>query len=1152
MDEYTKINELKSDLGTTISIEDNKKIDFISEGQKLLNRVLDANEKDRSILMSRVFEHSVSDGLKLAEKFPYTNRQYFDVVSHFTFYIKHSDLANKIVKEAKLDIKSDEDREKLSSLEKLYEEYEKKLETGGYYKLFNIEKKERSSLDFKSTQVFDQIDDWYSQFIKKRSFDFEGENNSLSSGERLGLEAVETLEPLLQSLQSKGYVDSQDKPLSLVFLQKIKLAEKYLVEEINSLGGQIIFDEKNKEYKLNNEIKETQEGKYLTEEKILDKLDQFIKEGVDKYSIAQGLAGLDSDRAWQMRDQFIKDGVGKGFIAQGLAGLDSDRSWQMRDQFIKDGVGKGSIALGLAGDYMTFVWQLRNKGLYSSVDLERKIKLINILNTFYSFDVGNNDKISEEAKETQEGKYLTEEKILDKLDQFIKDGVGKGSIAQGLAGLDSDRAWQMRDQLIKEGVGKYYIALGLAGLDSDRAWQMRDQFIKEGVGKDSIAQGLAGLDSDKAWQMRDQFIKEGVGKGSIAQGLAGDYMTFVWQLNRKINNSDNNEQYVFGWRNKNFDEKELLGKITKYLGDFKENKDKHSQNRSILFAMNSLIKESPELFKETIGAIKDKKLTKTKLIRKLFPSVLTAEDKNIWRNFSGYFGFNLDNQFENEGDPKDYLNPDNLNEMLGGDPSASNAENVPKKEVFRLRESIDGILVTGIYGKLSGNLWDQSYQFPIAKETIQKGRETTITLPNIGNKVKLPKTLNSNITRERVKGTRNSEEFPLETEFSPMQEGIIRDTKKAQEIIYSLEIDQIPKVMINVGQNEYEIFRKRFVLTNNNEMTKKIVELPGEIDLFLESINNKEPKEKVLLIEEFVRSICHYDMKNGEMMAIKKGKSIEEKLDLMEARVEELKQNGQGNLSGKKYAGVCADFALLSTAILRQAGFISGILSGFKTEGLSAYSGDAHATSFVVWPNKNGGNEIYSIDGTPSGLGGISTLSLKEKEISRENIIKELEKNAEEDLAKILDVLNSYDSKAIGELTNGKIEAVLNTILQFGVSKDNLKTVTNTLNAYWYTPIKDLDLNNLDDKAEILRFFENEAKKGKDEIEEGSNIHQGTKLFETIENFIQRFSKSKNENRGKGFEVIENFSKLIDPILSKNEKNALVATVTYLKSKKMK
>ena len=60
---------------------------------------------------------------------------------------------------------------------------------------------------------------------------------------------------------------------------------------------------------------------------------------------------------------------------------------------------------------------------------------------------------------------------------------------------------------------------------------MRERLLEEGADECSIAEGLAGLDSEKAWKMRKKFLKEGVKKSSIVRGLVGGPTTFVWRLN---------------------------------------------------------------------------------------------------------------------------------------------------------------------------------------------------------------------------------------------------------------------------------------------------------------------------------------------------------------------------------------------------------------------------------------------------------------------------------------------------------------------------------------------------------------------------------------------------------------------------------------------
>jgi len=923
---------------------------------------------------------------------------------------------------------------------------------------------------------------------------------------------------------------------------------------------------KNKSFSKEFVSKEVErEPKYLSEEKILDKLEEYIKLGADKGHIAEGLAGLDSDRAWKMREEFIELGADKEYIAVGLAGLDSDRAWKMRDGFIELGVYKRYIAEGLAGLDSDRAWKMREEFINSGADKD-----------YIAISLAGVD--SDRAWKMRE--------------EFIESGVEKENIAQGLAGLDSDRAWKMREELIELGADKTFIAEGLAGLNSDRAWKMREEFINSGADKDfiavslaglnsdrawkmreellnlnankgDIALGLAGLDSDRAWKMREEFIELGADKGNIASGLAGYNITFVWQLNKKNKEKEKTIVSSSPKKEKNeFDADKLYQEISLYLENdslLAENDKKSptqkirsslSTGKNLVMAMGTMFKEAPSVFLNTLSAKKDERNLTRKLARRVFPSMF-LEKENNWRGFSGYSGLNEGRSRSAEPRPQDYLNPDAPQSMLGGNPEGGSGEN---QEVLHFREPVSDLIITGIYGKLDGQSWDPSYQFPISKSTMEKAKEITITLPSVGSKVKLPKLINSNIIFERVRGIKNKEESPLEVEISPMREGAVRETKKAEEIIYSIEIDELPKKILEISSDEYVTFKEQFIRANGPEMSKTLVELPAEIDLFLSSLKNKNPKEQVQEIEIFVRSICYYDMKNGEMINLKQGKDLAERLEIMEARVEELKasdKNKSENLAGKKYAGVCADFAVLTAAILRQAGFSSGVLAGFMPDGGKSVTVDqAHATAFVVWPNAKKENEIFSVDGTPNGVIGVSRPSLVEQESSREEKIKEIEAEAESQLEEIMKTLDSLDADAIKELTNGKLESALNTILRYGVEAENLKVIKTILEAYWYSPLHKYDLNETDDQIKFLKFFENEVNRARQEAPVEREADPGSKLFETVELFTQRFSKEGDMK--KAFVILEKINDLASRSLSSNEKKALTATITYLEAKKVK
>ncbi|HOR57515.1 MAG TPA: hypothetical protein PLV82_02465, partial [bacterium] len=66
-------------------------------------------------------------------------------------------------------------------------------------------------------------------------------------------------------------------------------------------------------------------------------------------------------------------------------------------------------------------------------------------------------------------------------------------------------AWQMRERLLRGADYdlKHYIARSLAGLSSERAWEMRKRLQEAGAGKELIAFSINGdVDAAIAWHRR--------------------------------------------------------------------------------------------------------------------------------------------------------------------------------------------------------------------------------------------------------------------------------------------------------------------------------------------------------------------------------------------------------------------------------------------------------------------------------------------------------------------------------------------------------------------------------------------------------------------------------------------------------------------------
>lgn len=236
--------------------------------------------------------------------------------------------------------------------------------------------------------------------------------------------------------------------------------------------------------------------------------------------------------------------------------------------------------------------------------------------------------------------------------------------------------------------------------------------------------------------------------------------------------------------------------------------------------------------------------------------------------------------------------------------------------------------------------------------------------------------------------------------------------------------------------------------------------------------------------------------------------------------------------------------------MLRRAGFLSGVLTGFLPENKKAKTANAHATAFVLWPDEKGNNKIFSVDGTPPGIPGISGLSLSEKEQQADKEIQQMKQEAEEELDKIMQTVASQDTEEIKKLINGKLEQVVNTILRYEVKMSDLLLLRRVLEAYWYTPAKDMDL------SQVKEFLSEEYKSEKEWLKykpaEYINQPAGKYLFETVQAFIERFIRRKHvENITESFDLVEDIFNAVKSELSPTEQRVITAIVTYLRAKEM-
>ena len=148
-----------------------------------------------------------------------------------------------------------------------------------------------------------------------------------------------------------------------------------------------------------------------------------------------------------------------------------------------------------------------------------------------------------------------------------------------------------------------------------------------------------------------------------------------------------------------------------------------------------------------------------------------------------------------------------------------------------------------------------------------------------------------------------------------------------------------------------------------------------------------------------------------------------------------------------------------------------------------------------------------------------------------------------------METLANQDPEEIKKLTNGHLERVVNKVLRYEVKMSDLQVMNRVLDAYWYTPAKDMNLE------QSKEFLSSEYKKERQVVntqEDLTTKPAGKYLFETIQSFVDRFIRAEHiDNLENGFDKIENIFESIKDELNPSEQRAVIAIVTYLKGRQI-
>ncbi|OGJ51976.1 hypothetical protein A2335_03045 [Candidatus Peregrinibacteria bacterium RIFOXYB2_FULL_32_7] len=287
------------------------------------------------------------------------------------------------------------------------------------------------------------------------------------------------------------------------------------------------------------------------------------------------------------------------------------------------------------------------------------------------------------------------------------------------------------------------------------------------------------------------------------------------------------------------------------------------------------------------------------------------------------------------------------------------------------------IISTELYDEYLGyNAWviaDQPHyvgsQKDLTEDDLTQTYTWTLTKGISGqNLVALPFLLGAEIVE--VEGTTSQgETLPLDVEKNRFG-GFIADLdgEKITSIKYTQERSSSYNDLSDISQTEYDDFKTKFQQEHGDAESQRLFPMPDFVKKFLDSIENLRPVEKLTAIRDFLWQVSVYDYKNAEIEEQKRTLGLGGRINMMQSRANKISNENPNDktLKDKKLAGICWDFSALSTAMLREAGFLAQVHRGYLPDDEEVKTSRSHAVTAVIWPVENEGSyKTVSLDATP-------------------------------------------------------------------------------------------------------------------------------------------------------------------------------------------
>ncbi|MFH1621406.1 MAG: hypothetical protein ABIB04_04990 [Patescibacteria group bacterium] len=327
-----------------------------------------------------------------------------------------------------------------------------------------------------------------------------------------------------------------------------------------------------------------------------------------------------------------------------------------------------------------------------------------------------------------------------------------------------------------------------------------------------------------------------------------------------------------------------------------------------------------------------------------------------------------------ESTAKAYFKPKDELVLIDGDPKQKNP-NI----LMEFSEPIDAVMLKGVFDTFDtkARTWKMRRALPEPIRGMPMKDVVTSLSPTSG-KMRLPTAIHGSINLERVIGVgKNNELIPLPLEKDPL--GFIQvdvpSDGSVTMIMYHQRIPEMSPAPTSKTNEEYrrtifpDSLNKKQAEALQKEQETHLRELPPECRMLILGIRDLPPHERVVRIENFMRSVGYYDFNNKELFGRKMKATVTERAALMRARMQDLRARRPEILDEKLFAGVCVDFEELTTTMLKASGLSAGCIAGLRIPGSEqATTAMSHSLSYVDWPGAEGERLVIPVDGTPNGV----------------------------------------------------------------------------------------------------------------------------------------------------------------------------------------